>query len=46
MDATTIFAMIASALVFGAWFLLPHSRVGSRVEPLEVPEPAPGSLSA
>ena len=46
MDATTIFAIIASAIVFSAWFLLPHSRVEPQVELLEVPEPAAVSLSA
>ncbi|GAC1480581.1 MAG: hypothetical protein PVSMB9_05410 [Candidatus Dormibacteria bacterium] len=46
MDATTILAIIASAVVFGAWSVLPHSGVQPQVERIEVPEPGPVSLSA
>jgi hypothetical protein len=49
MDVTTTLALIASAVVFGAWFVLPHSRVEpqvARTEQMELSEPAAVSLSA
>jgi len=38
MDPTTIFAIIASVVVFGAWLVLPHSTVAAQVQRIEVPE--------